>query len=472
MLFLVTLAPTIYNEQEPDPNLPFVDQYGVKAVRGCEVVELRDEEGNYIRDFEQENSPRAGSIRTVKVKFDTSQYHFDITQKDEDVYGTFNLIVRRKPKENNFKAVLETIRDLMTTKTSLPEWLNDVFLGYGDPTALKKSDKEFTIDLNDTFLDIQHLISSFPGKSFTFFDAGGKKISEGDVKKGKSQMVPPFKITFPPTGSSDALKVQSYSRVQLSPFQVAPKANQIPFTPIQVDAITSGTHHGLTLVMGPPGTGKTDVAVQIISNWYHNNPESRTLLVTHSNQALNQLFEKIVELDIDERHLLRLGHGEELLTTEKDFSKYGRVNYMLARRLELLTSVDLLAKSLHVKEDVAYTCETAEQFNISRITPMWEAYYTKAVSEKSADYVRQSFPFLEFFAGAPKPIFQAAESDFAKVLEAAMVAYRHIKSLFDGLSECRPFELLRNPADRGNYLLTKQAKIVAMTCTHAALKVS
>lgn len=61
------------------------------------------------------------------------------------------------------------------------------------------------------------------------------------------------------------------------------------------------------MVVGPPGTGKTDVAVQIISNIYHNWPEQRTLIVTHSNQALNQLFEKIIALDVDERHLLRLG---------------------------------------------------------------------------------------------------------------------------------------------------------------------
>ena len=42
---------------------------------------------------------------------------------------------------------------------------------------------------------------------------------------------------------------------------------------------------GLTMVVGPPGTGKTDVAVQIISNIYHNFPEQRTLIVTHSNQV-------------------------------------------------------------------------------------------------------------------------------------------------------------------------------------------
>ena len=41
-------------------------------------------------------------------------------------------------------------------------------------------------------------------------------------------------------------------------------------------------------------------------------------------QALNQLFEKIMALDIEERHLLRLGHGEEALETEKDFSRFVR----------------------------------------------------------------------------------------------------------------------------------------------------
>ena len=64
-------------------------------------------------------------------------------------------------------------------------------------------------------------------------------------------------------------------------------------------------------------------------------------------------------LDVDERHLLRLGHGEEALETEKDFSRYGRVNYVLAKRLELLEEVSRLQKSLGAPGDVAYTCETA-----------------------------------------------------------------------------------------------------------------
>lgn len=38
------------------------------------------------------------------------------------------------------------------------------------------------------------------------------------------------------------------------------------------------------------------------------------------------------------------------------------------------------------------------------------------------------------------------------------------------VQEFRAFELLRTGADRARYLLIKEAKVIAMTCTHAALK--
>ena len=54
-----------------------------------------------------------------------------------DCYERINLIVRRKPKENNNKAILETIRDLINTAESkaIPDWLHDIFLGYGKPSS-------------------------------------------------------------------------------------------------------------------------------------------------------------------------------------------------------------------------------------------------------------------------------------------------------------------------------------------------
>lgn len=101
--------------------------------------------------------------------------------------------------------------------------------------------------------------------------------------------------------------------------------NSVRFTPAQVHAIVAGTSGGLSTVIGPPGTGKTDVAVQILVNLYHNCPNQRTLLVTHSNAALNDLFEKLVTRNLDPRYLLRLGHGEKLMEQEVDFGKFGRV---------------------------------------------------------------------------------------------------------------------------------------------------
>jgi hypothetical protein len=40
-------------------------------------------------------------------------------------------------------------------------------------------------------------------------------------------------------------------------------------------------------------------------------------------------------LDIDERHLLRLGHGEEALETEKDFSRYNGHNAVSLYSVEI-----------------------------------------------------------------------------------------------------------------------------------------
>ena len=47
---------------------------------------------------------------------------------------------------------------------------------------------------------------------------------------------------------------------------------------------------------------------------------------------------------------------------------------------------------------------------------------------------------------------------------------KYIENIFFELRDCYAFELLRNSQERGNYLMTKQAKVIAMTSTHAALK--
>ena len=54
--------------------------------------------------------------------------------------------------------------------------------------------------------------------------------------------------------------------------------------------------------------------------------------------------------------------------------------------------------------------------------------------------------------------------------EQAQLCFTYIKSIFDDLEDAKAFETMRSYSERSKYLVTTQAKIIAMTCTHAALK--
>lgn len=82
--------------------------------------------------------------------------------------------------------------------------------------------------------------------------------------------------------------------------------------------------------------------------------------------------------------------------------------------------------------------------------------------------VGNHFPFKKFFEDAPQPIFKG--QSYSEDMEAADGCWRYIRRIFSQLEEFRAFELLRSGLDRSRYLLVREAKIIAMTCTHAALK--
>lgn len=266
------------------------------------------------------------------------------------------------------------------------------------------------------------------------------------------------------------MKVSTYQSPNTGPYPSdALKLNKVRFTPVQAEAIISGTQPGLTIIVGPPGTGKTDVATQIINNIYHDFPQQRTVLIAHSNQALNQLFQKIINLDIDERHLLRLGHGEEDLETDANYGKYGRVESFLNNRTRYLGEVDRLAANLNAPGAHGSSCETAGYFNLVYVRPAWSKYWD-VVSESSepSDYI-SAFPFYDYFADAPQPIFPP-DSSSDEIIEIAKGCQRHIDKIFNELEDIRPFEILRNQKDKTNYLMIKEARIIAMTSTHAAMR--
>ncbi|CAN0348368.1 unnamed protein product, partial [Discosporangium mesarthrocarpum] len=152
--------------------------------------------------------------------------------------------------------------------------------------------------------------------------------------------------------------------------------------------------------------------------------------------------------DIDERHLLRLGAGERELREEtlKDFSKWGRVNYTLQRRLQLLAEVQRMAESIAVEGDVGYTGETAEYFQLYHVTSRIEKFEAElseqraGVGEGEGGLVKRLFPFHKFFAEAPgQPLFKG--EDLEVDLEVARGCFRHISKMFEELSDYRAFEL-------------------------------
>jgi intron-binding protein aquarius len=403
VLYLLTIRSPVEEgtRLEMDKDKSFCEQVGLVYARGVEVDEVLDEQGKIIPEWESRTI--RGDDRKLRLLLDSQQYQLDtarmVRQGAEDVYETFNLLVRRKSKENNFKSVLNCIRDIMSKKVHMPGWLQEAFLGYGDPKAAhwrNLEDSVDTLDFKDTFLSAAHLKNCFPKSRLVFSD----KSTE-----------PPFRLTFSEESGQELITATSYSLPNMGPYpRNVPKKNPILFTPTQTEAIRSGLNHGLTMVVGPPGTGKTDVAVQIISNLYHSFPSQRTLIITHANSALNDIFEKIMVRDIDERYLLRLGHGAKDLDTESNFMVRGRVDYMLQRRLMRLEEVTKLGKSLKMDGDVGYTCETAAHFKLYHVDSRWKQFISllrnpqESVSEEQRS-IAELFPFTDFFSDAPQPLF-------------------------------------------------------------------
>lgn len=484
VVFLLSVhAPAPNSIANGDSSHSEAEKLGITSIRSAEIIQITDGRGKVVRDGAGHHDGR----RRLLVKLDSRTYASDAERSPAnppEAYEKINVVMRRSGRENNFKPVLESIRTLTLSEVPIASWFHEVFLGYGDPagaTYKQLPNRIKTIDFRDTFLDWQHLTGSLPGKiveprddvSSSFGPPYVLETAEKQAPEPPSKPSKKRRRDVEPTllAEVETVKVSTYKPPNMGPYPVdAPKLNKVRFTPAQVEAITSGTQPGLTVIVGPPGTGKTDVATQIINNIYHNFPEQKTLLIAHSNQALNQLFAKIVALDIDERHLLRLGHGEEELYTEGNFSKYGRVESFLENRDRYLHEVHRLAASLGAPGAHGNSAETAGYFNSVYIEPAWAQFTELANQEETtAAEIVMAFPFHSFFSNAVQPLFPP-EADKHALLDIATGCYRHIEKIFSELADAVPFEILRRDKDKANYLLTNEARIIAMTSTHAAMR--
>lgn len=155
----------------------YMHEHGLQILRAAEVVQILDESGRTIREMPNNQANGHGSrprLRRLIVRLDAVAYKADNSNKMDgkpDVYESINVVVRRKGRENNFKKILETIKTLALTDIPIPVWLEDVFLGFGDPlgAAYTRLDTRIkTMNFKDTFLDWQHLRECLSSRVSTY----------------------------------------------------------------------------------------------------------------------------------------------------------------------------------------------------------------------------------------------------------------------------------------------------------------
>ncbi|XP_028415349.1 uncharacterized protein LOC114538372 [Dendronephthya gigantea] len=79
--------------------------------------------------------------------------------------------------------------------------------------------------------------------------------------------------------------------------------------PSQENAVQQACENSLTLIQGPPGTGKSKTSANIIRKLLAQNREEKILAVAETNEGVDNLLEKIVQVsdDIPQSQMLRIG---------------------------------------------------------------------------------------------------------------------------------------------------------------------
>lgn len=485
IVYLLSIKPTDDLKETPEMNVSFSLKSGLRYLRMAQVDQILNHDGRPLKVVEQLaqvdefEMVKTSRKRILRLFLDTHNYKIDndgvLYHNKDDVYTGINVIVRRSPKETNFKFIFESLKSLTRTSISLPSWFEDIFLGFGDPSSALYYNLNAPLDLffSNTFLDWNHLLECFPDKNIKLIQSEKYNSAPNPPYRIYSRSIPSLENSCELNNglenkSDNVLYLETCDFINPGPyFQNNKRNNGIRFTPKQVEAIYSGTNPGLTLINGAPGTGKADIIAQIICNIYYNFPDQRTLLIAHNSQALIKVFEKLSLLDIPQRHLLRLGHEDEL-ENELVSHRSGRINSFLERRASLLLEVDRLSSTLQIPGAHGNSCETAGYFFNYYIKPLWTNFISNSKNESSVKDIISSFPFHQYFSTAPQPLFPEDLSK-DKALYIAKGCYNHIKELFSELSDIRPFEFLHSNDARSNYLLNK-AKIIAMTSSYLLTK--
>jgi hypothetical protein len=241
----------------------------------------------------------------------------------------------------------------------------------------------------------------------------------------------------------------------------------------QERAIASGIQEGLTIISGGPGTGKTHVLCEIVKNLIE---KERILVIGKSNEVLNTLLVRL------RNHVPKEYVVKPAGSSEDEFSRQHVINHVLQRRLELLAQVRLLAVNLGLSQtadDFAYSCDNARQMWMNVVLPAWNRYQTmvKAIQEgreKPEEVVAYKLKELCHRLRFDKSLDAKGLLETMSVEEilypfraedGTKINIEFIAKIFEKLNEVKPFEILRSVKERSEFLLSTQAKLVAITST-------
>ncbi|WP_017070935.1 DEAD/DEAH box helicase, partial [Vibrio crassostreae] len=136
------------------------------------------------------------------------------------------------------------------------------------------------------------------------------------------------------------LAAKVYQHEPLNPVKVPLPPSKFPPTQSQVKAIDSGAgSNDYTLVLGPPGTGKTTVILQWVK--YFAAQGKRVLVTSQNNKAVDNVLERLAEEDDFE--CLRIGNENKISSCLEDITLDNKAAELQAR---MFSSADETLKKL------------------------------------------------------------------------------------------------------------------------------
>ncbi len=97
----------------------------------------------------------------------------------------------------------------------------------------------------------------------------------------------------------------------------------------------------ILLIQGPPGTGKTTVIVEIIKQYLVNNSQNKILVASQSNQALDNVLEKVC----DEHKVLRIGNDKNKMSEiAKKYAVSEVLNTLCQKNIEKINKLKSTSK--------------------------------------------------------------------------------------------------------------------------------